>query len=322
MKKYWYIILLAFFVAGCSNTATNEKEREYNIGILLADSGLGDESFNDSAFRGLERARDEFGILFDYREAPDGNFEEPLIELVEEGNDVVIGLGFTAKEALEKVAKKYPEQQFILVDEVSDVENIISITFKEHEGSFLVGMIAAMTSKTDKIGFIGGVDVPVVNHFKAGFIQGVKHVKPNAEVFVDYAGTFGDAELGKNIALGQISKGADFIYPAAGFTGFGALQEAQKQGVFAAGVDSDQFFVAEKAVVTSMIKYVDNAVYDIAKMLNENGKIDASSFQLGLAEKGVGLAEVRVTSLTPEQQKAIEDATNQIISGQIKVKEE
>lgn len=322
MKKYWFIILLAFFIAGCSNTTTVEKEPEHKIGILLSDSGLGDESFNDSALRGLEKARDEFGILFDYREAPDGNLEEPLTELIEEDNDVIIGLGFTAKEALEKMAKKYPEQQFILVDEVSELDNVISITFKEQEGSFLVGMVAAMTSKSDKIGFIGGVDVPVIHHFKAGFIQGVHYVKPEAEVFVDFAGTFGDAELGKNLALGQINKGADFIYPAAGFTGFGALQAAQENKAFAAGVDSDQFFVAEKAVVSSMLKNVDKAVYDIAKMLKENGKIDASSFQLGLAEQGVGLAEIRIASLTPEQQKAIEDATEKIISGQIKVNEE
>ncbi|TKC17052.1 BMP family lipoprotein [Robertmurraya kyonggiensis] len=321
MKKLSFIILLVFLISGCSSAAV-EKKDEHKIGILLSDAGLGDESFNDSAFRGLERARDEFGITFDYREAPDGELEKPLTELVEQGNDIIIGLGFSVKEGLETVAKKYPDQQFLLIDEVSELENIASITFKEQEGSFLVGMVAAMTSKTDKIGFVGGVDVPLIHHFEAGFKQGVKYVKPNAEVFVDYAGSFDDVELGKKLATAQIDKGADFIYHAAGFTGYGVLQTAQERKIYAAGVDTDQFFVAEKAVVTSMLKNVDNAVYDIAKMINEDGKIDADSYLLGLAENGVGLAEIRVASLTPDQQKAIEEATNKIISGEITVDSE
>ncbi|MGG0720028.1 BMP family ABC transporter substrate-binding protein [Robertmurraya massiliosenegalensis] len=322
MRKLSILILLVFFITGCSPSATVEKETEHKIGILLSDSGLGDESFNDSAFRGLENARDEFGILFDYREAPDGDLEGALTELVEEGNDIVIGLGFSVKEAVEKIAAEHPEQLFLLIDETSELENVITITFKEQEGSFLVGMIAAMTSETNKIGFIGGVDVPLIHHFRAGFAQGVHYVKPDAEVFVDFAGTFDDADLGKQLATTQIQQGADFIYHAAGFTGFGALQAAQDQNVLAAGVDTDQFFVAEKAVVTSMIKKVDQAVYDIAKMLHKNGEIDAQSFQLGLAEEGVGLAEIRVKSLTPEQQNMLEGATEKITSGQLTVNAE
>ncbi|RTR36350.1 BMP family ABC transporter substrate-binding protein [Robertmurraya yapensis] len=321
MKKLSFIILLVFLISGCSNSAV-EKKDEHKIGILLSDAGLGDESFNDSAFRGLEQARDEFGITFDYREAPDGELEKPLTELVEQGNDIIIGLGFSVKEGLETVAKKYPDQQFLLIDEVSELENIASITFKEQEGSFLVGMVAAMTSKTDKIGFVGGVDVPLIHHFEAGFKQGVKYVKPNAEVFVDYAGSFDDVELGKQLATAQIDKGADFIYHAAGFTGYGILQTAQERKIYAAGVDTDQFFVAEKAVVTSMLKNVDQAVYDIAKMIDEDGKIDADDYLLGLAEQGVGLAEIRVANLTPDQQKALEEATNKIISGEITVDSE
>lgn len=323
MRKIALVLLLAFFIiAGCSKTETTKKDTEYKIGILLSDAGLGDESFNDSAFRGLENARDEFGMIFDYREATNGDLEGALTELVENDHDIVIALGFSAKDALENVAAKYPEQQFLLIDEVSDMDNIISITFKEQEGSFLVGMIAAMTSKTNKIGFIGGVDVPVIHHFRAGFIQGVKYVKPDAEVFVDFAGTFDDAELGRTLALAQIEKGADFIYHAAGFTGYGSLQAAEENNIYAAGVDIDQFFVAEKAVVTSMIKKVDQAVYDIAKTLHENGKIEASSFQLGLAEDGVGLAEIRLKTLTPEEQQLLEDVTKKITSGEITVEAE
>lgn len=323
LKRIFLLFLVVNVLSACSlNAEKTHSEKNYKIGILLSDSGLGDESFNDSAFRGLERSRDEFGILFDYKEAPDGDFEEKLSELVKEDHDLIIGLGFSVKEALEKVAKDNPKQQFMIIDEVSELENVVSLTFKEYEGSFLVGMVAAMKSTTGKIGFIGGFDVPVVNHFKAGYIQGAKYVNPNVEVLVDYANSFGDATLGGTLAEKQITAGADFIYPAAGFTGFGALQTAQKLGKLAAGVDSDQFFVAEKAVTTSMLKNIDVAVYDIAKELKDTGKIGSSAYVLGLTENGVGLADIRVVQLTDPEQRQLEEAKEKIISGDIKVEME
>jgi basic membrane protein A and related proteins len=322
MKKLSLLLLAMLLLAGCSlpgDAAEEKQEKEYKIGILLSTTGLGDDSFNDSAFRGLERARDELGVLFDYKEAPDGDLEEKLKELVEEKNDLVIGLGFTAQEPLEKIAKKYPKQQFLLIDAVSELPNIASITFKEHEGSFLVGMAAAMASKSNTLGFIGGEDAEVIHHFEQGFIQGARHVKPDIKILTEYAGTFGDAELGGKIAEQQIAKGADFIYPAAGFTGYGALQKAQEKRALAAGVDSDQFFVAEKAIVTSMLKNIDVAVYDMAKLLKEKGKIEQHSFVLGLAENGVGLAELRAFPFSEEQKKALTAAKDEIIAGDITV---
>ncbi|WP_026580985.1 BMP family lipoprotein [Bacillus sp. J33] len=322
MKKLLPILLIFTLLLSACTAAEKgiTKDKEYKIGILLSDTGLGDESFNDSAFRGLEKARDELGILFDYKEAPDGNFEKPLEELVIADNDLVIGLGFSAQEALEKTAKKYPDQQFLLIDAVSELNNVVSLTFKEHEGSFLVGMLAAMISKTGKLGFIGGLDVPVIHHFENGFIQGAKHYNPEIEIITEYAGSFGDAELGGKMAEKQIAAGADFIYPAAGFTGFGALKKAEEKGVLAGGVDSDQYFVAEKAVAASMMKNIDVAVFNMAKTLAENGKIEASSYEWGLAEDGVGLSEVRVISLSEEQKSALQKATEDIIDGKISVK--
>ncbi|MGM0792295.1 MAG: BMP family lipoprotein [Bacillota bacterium] len=320
VKKLGLLLLAILLLTGCSmpgDAAEVKQEKEYKIGILLSTTGLGDDSFNDSAFRGLERARDELGVLFDYKEAPDGDLEEKLTELVEEKNDLVIGLGFTAQEPLEKIAKKYPKQQFLLIDAVSELPNIASITFKEHEGSFLVGMAAAMASRSNTLGFIGGEDAEVIHHFEQGFIQGARHVKPDIKILTEYAGSFSDAELGGKIAEAQISKGADFIYPAAGFTGYGALQKAQEKRVLAAGVDSDQFFVAEKAIVTSMLKNIDVAVYDIAKLLKEKGKIEQHAFVLGLAENGVGLAELRAFPFSEEQKKALTAAKDEIISGDI-----
>lgn len=145
-----FLLMFSVFLAACSaSEQSTNQHKEYKIGILLSDTGLGDESFNDSAFRGLEKARDELGILFDYKEAPDGNFEKPLEELVKEDHDLIIGLGFTAQEALEKTAEKYPDKQFLLIDAVSELDNVVSLTFKEHEGSFLVGMLAAMTKQAN-----------------------------------------------------------------------------------------------------------------------------------------------------------------------------
>ncbi|SCX38848.1 BMP family lipoprotein [Lysinibacillus fusiformis] len=323
MKKLMVAcLLIALLIAGCSSAQTETSTEGYKIGVLLSDAGLGDESFNDSAFKGLEKARDELGILFDYKEAPDGNYEEKLQELVEEKYDIIIGLGFSVQEALEKTAKQFPEQQFVLIDGQSDVNNIISITFKEQEGSFLVGMVAAMTSKTGKIGFIGGADAPVIHHFENGFIEGARNVNPNIEIMSDYAGTFDDTQAGAAIADKYIQNQVDFIYHAAGFTGFGAIKKAEEMGIYAAGVDIDQFYIAEKTVVTSMLKNVDHAVFQLAKTLVDEGKLTEKSLALGLAEQGVGLADIRVITLTSEQQAAIEKAREAIVSGSIKVSAE
>ncbi|MGM0852359.1 MAG: BMP family ABC transporter substrate-binding protein [Bacillota bacterium] len=323
MKRIISMFLLVMLVvAGCSTPMTEEAsiEKQQSIGILLSDTGLGDGSFNDSAFRGLERARDELGILFDYREAPDGNFEEALQELVDQKHELVIGLGFSIQDAIEKIAKENPDQKFLLIDGFSDVDNITSITFKEHEGSFLLGMVAAMKSKSNTIGFISGADVPVIQRFEKGFEQGAQYINPSIKILKDNADNFGDAELGGKIAENQMKRGADFIYPAAGFTGVGAIQAAQKAGILSGGVDSDQYFIAEKSVATSMVKKVDNAVFNVTKELISNQKITQQGYELGLKEDGVGLAPIRVTSLSPEETKQLEDAKNKIISGDITIK--
>ncbi len=194
-----------------------------------------------------------------------------------------------------------------------------SVSFIEHEGSFLVGMVAAMTTRTNKIGFIGGADFPLIHKFEVGFTQGAKYVNPGIEVFTDYANNFGDAGLGRTITKKQMKIGVDFIYPAAGYTGFGALQAAQDANVWGAGVDSDQFFIAEKAVVTSMLKNIDVAVYNITKELLETGTLSQSVYELGLIENGVALAPIRAHELLPEEVNLIESAREKIISGSLTV---
>ncbi|MEH7886246.1 BMP family ABC transporter substrate-binding protein [Bacillus sp. JJ1609] len=314
------VILLSGTLTGCSSTEKIEKDR-VKIGIMLSDVGLGDQSFSDSAFAGLAKARDELDIIFDYREVQTvGTYEKGFTELVEAGNDIVIGLGFMVLEDLEKVAKKYPEQQFILVDSVSEMDNITSITFKEEQGSFLAGAIAGMTTKSKVVGFVGGADVPLIRKFKAGFEQGVKAVNPSATVKVAFANDFGNAELGGKIAAGMIDERADVLYAAAGFTGIGVLKEAQAKKKLAIGVDSDQYFFAEKAIITSMLKNVDVALYETVKEFKAEKQLSVKQIELGMNEKGVGLAPVRVIKLTPDQEKSLRDLEGKLSRNEISIK--
>ncbi|WP_188453832.1 BMP family lipoprotein [Virgibacillus oceani] len=307
MRRLLFIILIVLLSA-CSSVETTQTEDVFSVGLLLSDSGLGDGSFNDSAFRGLEKTRDELGIIFDYREPVDQNFNGKLEELIKDDHDLVIGIGFTAAPAVNELADKYPKQQFALVDAVSDKKNVISITFKEEEGSYLIGLIAGLKTKTNVVGFIGGEDVPLIHNFEQGFKDGVKAVNKDATVLTEYAGTFGDDQIGAKIASKQIEKDADFIFPAAGFTGIGVLKEAQKEGIYAFGVDSDQFYIAEKAVVTSMLKNVDVALYDVVKkLINEEG-LTGEQLELGVKDNGIDLTPIRLIQLSNKEQSIIDKA--------------
>lgn len=323
MKKIISLLLTGMMVtgilAGCSAGEEKKAER-IKIGVMLSDVGLGDQSFSDSAFTGLSKARDELDILFDYRELQTvGSYEQGFIELVKDGNDLVIGLGFMVQEDLEKVAKKYPDQQFILIDSVSELDNITSITFKEEQGSYLAGALAAMVTKTNKIAFIGGAEVPLILKFKDGFEQGVKAVNPSAEVVVGYANDFGDAVLGAKMAAEMIGGGADVLYAAAGLTGVGVLKEAQELKKLAIGVDSDQYFFAEKAVITSMLKNVDVALYETIKSYKKDKKLSARQIELGINENSVGLAPIRVIKLTPQQEKNLQDLEAKLSNNEVTI---
>lgn len=323
MKK-WFIALLLVIVfislTGCSQQSTTTAKKQVKIGIMLTDSGLGDGSFSDAAFQGLEKARDNLNIQFDYRQPVNENYDKSLEELIKEKNDVIVGLGFSSQAAIEKMADKYPKQQFVLIDAVSTKKNVTSITFKEQEGSFLLGVLAGLETKTNVVGFIGGQNVEVIHHFQDGFEQGVHYVNKNAKVLVDYANTFNDDKVGSKLAKKQIAQNADYIYPAAGFTGVGALKAAEASHVFAFGVDSDQFDVAEKAVVSSMVKHVDVALYNIADQLANGKPLSDKNETLGLKENGVGLAPIRIIQLPKQDQNTYNQIEANILSGKIKVK--
>ncbi|MGE7673455.1 BMP family lipoprotein [Lysinibacillus sp. NPDC094403] len=318
MKKSLFALIMAagLILASCgNNTAQNEDSTElrvedrFKVGIMLPDVGLGDQSFGDLAVAGLVKARDELGIVFDYRElGSEPNYEKGIKELVEEGNDLVIAVGYSLQEDLEKVAKANPEQQFVLVDSESDVENIHSITFKENEGSYLAGALAAMTSKTGKVAFLGGMVDPVIQKFEKGFAEGAKAINPKIEVIVTYADTFSDDKVGKAIAADMITQGADVLYAAAGYTGVGLLRQAQESGVLAIGVDTDQYTYAEKAVVSSMLKNIDVAVYEFIENYTKEKPTGQQHIALGMKEKAMKLAPVRVI----DHATKIEDELNKL----------
>ncbi len=306
-NKIIVVLFITLLLGACGLEEKNPLEGKVKVGVMLSENGLGDQSFSDLAFAGLTKARDEEGIVIEYLELADtGTYESGFEQLANNGNDLVIALGFTGQAELEKVAQAYPEQSFVLVDAVSEIDNITSITFKENEGSVLAGIVAATVSETQTIGFIGGVEAPVIQRFEQGFVQGAKSINPNIVIITEYAGDFDNDALGAEIAANMIDSEADVLYAAAGFTGVGMLQEAEKKGVYAIGVDSDQYFYAEKAVITSMMKNIDRALFDIILTYKEMGKIPTGHVELGLAENAVGLAPFRVLNLTQADQKKLD----------------
>lgn len=317
MKLKLLIVLTTalLILTGCGLEEKNPLDGKVKVGVMLSENGLGDQSFSDLAFKGLTKARDEEDIVVEYLElAETGTYEKGFRELVESGNDLVFALGFTGQQELEKVALDFPDQKFVLFDAVSEAANITSITFKEDEGSMLAGIVAATVSNSQVIGFIGGMEVPVIQRFEQGFIQGAKSVNPDIVILNEYANNFDDDGLGAEIASKMIDDKADVLYAAAGFTGVGMLKEAEKRGIYAIGVDSDQYFYAEQAVITSMMKNIDSALFDIILSYKESGAIQSGHVELGLAENGVGLAPFRVLELTDVEKGKLDALIEQAAS--------
>ena len=240
------------------------------------------------------------------------------------GANVVVAVGFSFATPLEQIAKEYPDTKFVIIDSVVEQPNVQSVVFKEHEGSFLVGMAAALASKTGKVGFVGGMDIPLIRNFAHGYEQGVKHVNGDAEVFVNMTGTtpaaWNDPAKGAELAQSQFDRGADVVYAAAGGTGLGVLQAAADSGKLSIGVDSNQNYLHPGSVLTSMLKRVDVAVYNAFKDAME-GDLATGVQNLGLAEDGVGYAldEYNRELITPEMEAQLEDAKAQIIAGELTV---
>lgn len=316
------MVLVSLVVSACGGgAAAGGPESKFKAAIVLDTAGLGDQSFNDSANRGLERAKTELGSETQvYETSQPSDYEPSLAKAPAQGSSLTFAIGFLQTDALTNVAAQNATAKFAIVDSVVDAPNVASLVFKEEEGSFLVGVVAGLMTKSNKVGFIGGMEVPLIKKFEAGFRAGVMTVKPDAKVLVAYAGSFSDPGKGKEIALSQYAGGADVIYHASGGTGLGLFQAAQEKGAgfWAIGVDSDQYHLAPKNTLTSMMKNVDVAVFETIKATKE-GNFKAGTVVFGLKENGVGLAPTTDKN-TP---KEVLDRTNAlaklIIEGKLTV---
>jgi len=303
------------------------------IGLVFDVGGKNDKSFNEAAWRGLYRAKLELGVNIQYIEPTEGaDREAALRALAAHGVDLVIGVGFIFGPDLERLAQQFPAVHFAGVDYspsqgLGTLPNLVGLRFREHEGSFLVGAIAGLVTRTHTVGFVGGMKIPLIRKFEAGYFAGVKHVCPECRVLSAYAGSepkaFADPPLGQDLASAQYDQGADVIYHAAGKTGDGVFAAARQRGQRAIGVDSDQFDNAPCCIVTSMVKRVDVAVVDIAKEVLAN-RFHGGLLELGLAEQGVGFVsdERNRSLLPPEVVTRVRALRDDIIAGKIRVPEQ
>ncbi|CDZ35983.1 Basic membrane lipoprotein [Neorhizobium galegae bv. officinalis] len=293
--------------------------------LVYGTGGKFDKSFNEAASVGAERFKKETGIDFrDFEPTSDTQGEQAIRNFASRGFNPVVAVSFAWTSAMEKVAAEFPDTKFAIVDSVVDLKNVRSVLYKEEEGSYLVGLLAGMASKTGKVGFVGGMDIPLIRKFGCGYVQGVKAAKPDAQVFQNMTGTTGaawnDPVRGGELTKNQIDQGADVVYAAAGATGLGVLQTAADNKKLSIGVDSNQNHLHPGSVLTSMVKRVDLAVYNAFKDTKED-KFTAGIQALGVKEDGVAYAldDNNKALITPEMKTAVEKAKADIIAGTIKV---
>ena len=288
--------------------------------VIFDMGGKFDKSFNQSAYDGMERWKKESGKPYlEFEVTNEAQREQAIRRMAEKGASPIIGIGFGQASSIEKVAKEFPKLKFAIIDMVVKEPNVQSVVFREQEGSFLVGAMAAMASKTGKVGFVGGMDIPLIRRFQCGYEQGAKHANAKVEVFANMTGTTGaawnDPARGGELAKAQFSKGADVVFAAAGGTGMGVYQAAKDGGKLAIGVDSNQNHLQPGTMLTSMLKRVDVAVYNVAK----DHKPGIS--ELGLKEGGVDYAmdTHNAKLVSADMKKKVDAAKADIISGKIKV---
>ncbi|TXH87299.1 MAG: BMP family ABC transporter substrate-binding protein [Rhodoferax sp.] len=288
--------------------------------IVFDMGGKFDKSFNEAAYNGMEKWKKETGKNYlEFEISNESQREQAIRRMAEKGASPIIGIGFGQASGIEKVAKEFPKLQFAIIDMVVDLPNVQSVVFKEHEGSFLVGAMASMASKTGKVGFVGGMDIPLIRKFQCGYEQGAKFANSKAEVLGNMTGTTGaawnDPARGGELAKAQFAKGVDVVFAAAGGTGIGVYQAAKDAGKLAIGVDSNQNHLQPGTMLTSMLKRVDVAVYNVSK--GHKPGISA----LGLKEGGVDYALDKNNEklVTADMKKKVEAAKADIISGKIKV---
>ena len=320
-------LIAAVLALTLTAVAGGAAAQELAPAIVFDMGGKFDKSFNEGAYNGAERFKKETGIAYrEFEVTAEAQREQALRNMARRGAQIVVGIGFSQASGMEKVAKEFPAVKFAIVDAVVDLANVQSIVFKEHEGSFLVGMAAAMASKTGKVGFVGGMDIPLIRKFALGYEEGARYVNPKVEVFQNMTGTtpaaWNDPTRGGELARSQFDRGADVIYAAAGATGLGVLQAAKDKGRLAIGVDSNQNHIQPGSVLTSMVKRVDLAVFEAFKAAKD-GTWKSGVRNLGVAEGGVGysLDQYNRGLITPEMERRLGQARADIVAGKVKVTE-
>ncbi|MFM1650880.1 BMP family protein [Brevibacillus sp. B_LB10_24] len=346
MKKLFSVLSVAtlslsLVLTGCGSGNTNKPAEQGNtggagagsgaakikVGMVTDVGGVNDNSFNQSAWEGLQKFKEDTGNDVDYLQSQnDSDYVPNLNQFVKDKWDLTWGIGMLMAAHVKQVAGENPDAKLAIIDDVVDAPNVESVTFKENEGSFLAGVVAAEMTKTNKVGFVGGAEIPVIKRFEKGFVAGVKAAKPDVEVITVYTGAFDKPDLGKASASQIYGKGADIIFHASGATGDGVFNEAKArkakgENVWVIGVDKDQSLrFGDDITLTSMVKRVDEAVYRVSKDLAD-GKFKGGSVVLGLKEDGVGLADTSTKNVPEDILKKVDEFKQKIISGEITVPE-
>ena len=316
---------LATTAAALVSMVTLAAAAEIKPAIVYDLGGKFDKSFNEGVYNGADKFKQDTKIEYrDFEPQNDSQREQALRNFAKRGHSPIIAVGFSQAQAVEKVATEFPDTKFAIIDMVVDKPNVESIVFKEQEGSYLVGILAALASKSGKVGFVGGMDIPLIRRFACGYVGGVKAVKADAEVFQNMTGTTGaawtDPIKGGELAKSQFDRGADVVYHAAGGTGLGVLQAAADAGKLGIGVDSNQNHIHPGKVLTSMLKRVDVAAYKVLESA-KNDQFKPGVQVMGLAEGGVGWAldDNNRSLVTPEMEAAVKKAEDDIKSGAVVV---
>ncbi|MEI7870864.1 MAG: BMP family ABC transporter substrate-binding protein [Alphaproteobacteria bacterium] len=322
--KRWIGPLVAL-LAGTLLPLQAGAQTEIKPAVVYSTGGKFDKSFNEGVSAGAEKFKKETNIaVAEFEPSNETQFEQALRRFAQRGQDPIISVGFSQAVALEKIAKEFPKTRFTIIDSVVALPNVQSVVFREQEGSFLVGVLAALASKTGKVGFVGGMDIPLVRKFQCGFEQGIKYANPNAELITNMTGTtpaaWNDPSRGAELAKGQFDRGVDVVYAAAGSTGIGILQAAKDRGKLGIGVDSNQNHLHPGTMLTSMLKRVDLATYNSFKAA-QAGTWKGGVQVLGLKDGGVdwALDKDNEKLITPEMKAKVDAAKADIVSGKIVV---
>lgn len=309
----------------CTMAATSAYSSDIRPAVVYGTAGKYDKSFNEAAFKGADRFKADTGIDFrEFEPRDDTQGEQALRNFASRGFSPIVAVSFTWTAAVDKVSAEYPDTQFVLIDAVVEKPNVRSVTYRENEGSYLVGIVAAMASKSGTIGFIGGMDIPLIRKFSCGYEQGARAARPEIKILQNMAGTtsaaWNDPVKGAELAKGQMDQNADVMYVAAGVTGIGALQAIADAHKLSIGVDANQNYMHPGSVLTSMVKRVDLSVYNALSDARA-GKFSGENESVGVADEAVGWAvdDYNRSLISPEMETAVSKAKVEIASGDLKI---